>query len=82
MNLLHDREFYKPLCPKFQSLLVFQRNASLVHHDAGLGLATTLGSDLASTATENHPMCVIEGLGLTYIVRVHRVIVTNKNISS
>lgn len=82
MNALRDREFYKPLCPKIQSLLAFQRNASLVHHDAGLGLATALGSGLARTATENHPMCVVKGLGLTYTVRVHRVIITNKNSSS
>lgn len=66
MNPLHDREFYKPLCPKFQSLfVVFQRNAFLVHCDAGLGLAAMLGSGLAPTATENHPVCVIKQLGLT-----------------
>lgn len=70
MNPLHDREFYKSLRPKFQSLLVFQRNASPVHHDAGLGLATTLGSGLARTAPENRPMCVIKGLGLPYTARV------------
>lgn len=44
MNPLHDKELYGPLCLKFQSMLVFQRNASLVLHGAGLGLATTLGS--------------------------------------
>lgn len=66
MNLVHGKEFYKPLCPEFQNLFaVSEKHLPCASWHRDRDLATTLGSGLARTATTNHPTCVIKGLGLT-----------------
>lgn len=48
MNPSDEKEFCEVLCLKFQSTFaVFQRNASLVNHGTGVGLASMTGSGLA-----------------------------------
>lgn len=48
MNPSNEKEFCEVLCLKFQSTFaVFQRNASLVNHGTGVGLASMTGSGLA-----------------------------------
>lgn len=63
VNPSHEKEFYKVLCLKLQrTFAVFQRNASLVNHGTGVGLAST--TSRLRLGMENHPLCTIMGLGL------------------